>query len=173
MNYLNGKTVYLCGAISYLQDSGVTWRQHITPRLQKLGINVIDPCSKTVTEANEVGKDKERFRELIKEEKWEELKKEFWPVVRYDLRSVDKSDFLILNYDAHSPTVGTWHEVVMASHIQKKPVLVKYDRSQLKDFNPWVVVLIKTGHLFPDWDSLFSHLDNVNIKNFNTSYWTL
>jgi hypothetical protein len=173
MNYLNGKTCYLCGPIAAAADSGTTWRNEITPKLKSYGINVLDPCKKTTSGLSEIHDDKEKFKKLIMEENWEEHKKQFWPIARWDLRAVDKSDFLILNYDALQASVGTWHEVVMASHIQKKPVLLKYDRKQLDKFNFWVPILVKTQHLFSDWDKLFKELDKVNSGQFDTSYWTL
>jgi hypothetical protein len=173
MGYLNGKTVYLCGPIAAATDSGTAWRNELTPKLVAMGLTVLDPCKKTTSELSEIDEDRTKFKELIMAEKWAEHKKAFWPIARWDLRSVDKSDFIIVLYDPTVATVGTWHEVVMASHIQKKPVLLKYDRAQLDKFNFWVPVLIKEQHLFPEWDLMMAELNKVDQGIFDTSYWTL
>jgi len=44
MNFLKDKTVYLCGSISLNSNSGVEWREEITPKLLEYGLNVLDPC---------------------------------------------------------------------------------------------------------------------------------
>jgi len=174
MEYLKGKTCYLCGPIAAASSTEMSnWREGIKPFLADLGVNVLDPLKKDKEGLAETPEERQRFKDLIMQEKWEEHKKLFWPVARWDLRSVDKSDFIIVNYNPEIPTVGTWHEVVMASHIQKKPVLLKYDRSQLDKFNFWVPVLVKSQHLFPTWDKLKEELNKVDQGQFDTSYWTL
>jgi hypothetical protein len=172
MTYLSGKTVYLCGPLHAEKDDGVGWRDAITPRLQAYNIIVDDPCKKTANGVGEVGDDKNRFKKLVKEKKFLEAKEAFWPIVRKDLRSVDKADFIIFNYIASSPTIGTWHEIINAQY-QKKPILMKYDESQLDHFNPWVLTFVKATWCFATWDELFQELDKVNNRQFDSSHWTL
>lgn len=171
--YLHGKTVYLCGSLHSEKDDGMGWRASITPDLLHYGIIVDDPCKKTaVTGVGEVGDDKAMFKQLIKERKFLELKEKFWPIVRKDLRSVDKADFLIFNYNPESPTVGTWHEIITAQN-QRKPILMKYDEAQLDKFNPWVLTFVKATWCFSQWTDLFKELDKVDDMEFDSSHWTL
>jgi nucleoside 2-deoxyribosyltransferase len=173
MNYLQNKNVYLCGAMYAFANCGADWRDQITPKLLSYGIHVEDPVKKTAFEVSEVDEDKKRFRELIMKEDFVGLKEAFWPVVRKDLRCVDKADFIIFCYDNPSaPTVGTIHELV-AAQSQKKPILMKYDNTKLEAFNPWIATFIKPNHFFPEWSLLFEHLDKVNAGQFDTSLWTL
>ena len=172
MNYLKDKSVYLCGPLHACSNDGKDWRQFITPRLSTYGIKVEDPTKRAINGVGEVGQDKLVFQQLIKEKKFEEAKEKFWPLCRADLRSVDKADFLILNYDTLLPTVGTWNEVTCAVG-QKKPVLLKYDENQLDTFNIWVLTFIKTGCAFANWNEMFDYLDKVDQGIFNTSYWTI
>lgn len=173
MGYLEGKSVYLCGPMAAEADDGKGWRELLTPHLEKMGIEVIDPTKSTANGVGEVGDDKKRFREIIKQENFSQLKKEFWPIIRKDLRAVDKADFLIVNYDATSTTVGTYDECTRAS-IQKKPILMKYDRNQLDVFNPWVVTWVKDGEFFPSWDKLLMYLSvYIDKGKYNSSHWTL
>jgi hypothetical protein len=173
--YLSGKTVYLCGPIAGVsQEDSSSWREYIKPTLNKFNLNILDPLKKDKEGLGESAEDRQKFRNLIMQEKWEEHKKLFWPVARWDLRSVDKSDFIIVNYDdpTHA-TVGTWHEVVMASHIEKKPVLLKYNRNHLDKFNFWVPVLVKSYHMFAEWNDMFVYLNKINDGHLDSSHWTL
>lgn len=175
MNYLKGKRVYLCGSIHSANDEGTTWRDLITPKLTQMGIEVLDPCKKNVKggiNLSEVGSNKLRFREIILTENWGLLKKEFWPIIRNDLRAIDFSDFAIINYDTEAKMVGTIHELVVAT-FEKKVVLLKYDKEQLKDFNPWMATFIKEHHFFAEWDGMFDYLKKVNDGVFDTSLWVI
>jgi len=172
VNYLKGKSVYLCGAMQGYNDNGAAWRDMLTPKLQEFGIEVVDPTKTTANGVGEVDDDKKKFRELVQGEYWEDLKEEFWPIVRKDLRAVDKADFLICYYDPNIPTIGTIHELVNANW-QKKPILLKYDIEHLNKFNPWMCCLIKTPYLHNSWESVLTHLASIDAGNFDTSYWTL
>lgn len=171
MNYLNGKMVYLAGPIKQANDDGIGWREFITTELQKLNIIVSDPCKKTISKT-EIGQDKKIFADLLSEEHFKDLKEAFWPIVRWDLRQVDKCDFVIFNYDPDVNTVGSIHELVVAS-FEKKPILLKYDKNQLNKFNPWIATFIKEKHFFSDWHSMINYLNDVNNGIFDTSYWVL
>lgn len=172
MTYLNSKSVYLCGPLHACSDDGSSWRNEITPKLKSYGLTVEDPTKKTVNGLGEVGDDKAMFQSLVKQKKFMEAKEAFWPIVRKDLRCVDKADFVIFNYDAYSPTVGTWHELVTAAN-QKKPILLKYDEKQLDKFNVWVLTFAKSSCIFSEWDDMFSYLDKIDSGILDTSYWTL
>ena len=172
-DYLKGKSVYLCGPLHSCKDDGVGWREQITPKLNIYGLTVEDPTKKTANGVGEIGQDKARFQQLVMEKKFVEAKEAFWPIVRKDLRCVDKADFLIFNYDNPTiPTVGTWAEVICGSG-QKKPILLKYDETQLDKFNIWVLTYIKSSCIFSEWNDMFSYLDKINDGHLDTSYWTL
>lgn len=173
MGYLEYKSVYLAGPIHSCNDDGIGWRSWITPRLKKsFNLHVEDPSKKSVNGVCEVADDKKRFRQLAFEENWKELKEQFYPIVRKDLRCVDKADFLIAVYDPSLHMFGTIHEIIEASH-QKKPILVKYDRSHLKEFNPWITCLVKDNWLFAEWDDMFKYMEKINSGDIETSHWGL
>jgi len=173
MGYLNGKTTYLAGAMHATSDDGVGWRDEITPKLKYLfNLNVEDPCKKTANGFGEVADDKKFMKELIKQEKWEEVREKFYPIVRKDLRCVDKCDFIVSVYDAKLPMFGTINEMVVASW-QKKPILVKYSRQQLDVFNPWITCLVKPQWFFHEWDDMFAYLHKINSGVVETSHWGL
>ena len=175
MNYLKGKKVYLSGPMHFADDDGVAWRDLITPKLVSMGMEVLDPCKKIVNgnaDLSEVGKNKQKFRDLIALEDWKSVKRDFWPIVRCDLRMVDHCDFIIFDYNPITPMVGSIHELVVAT-FEKKVVLLKYDKSQLKDFNPWLATFIKEHHFFSEWDKMFEYLNSVDNGLFDTSLWVI
>ena len=172
MNYLQDKSVYLCGTIYGNANDGVLWRDYMTPLLCDRGIKVLNPCKKVNDVCGEIGADKENFKKMVINEQWGDLKKEFWNIVRYDLRCVDLSDFIVLNYDPTVPTIGTIHELVVAT-FEKKVILLKYDKNQLDQFNPWMATFIKDHHFFSEWDDMLKYLDKVNDGVLDTSYWVL
>lgn len=173
MNYLSGKTVYLAGPIhdSKVVDDGIGWRNYITPILkEKYNVIVDDPCQKTLNGMGEVKDDKKMFRELIKTGNFLEVKRLFYPVVKKDLRSVDKCDFMIVVYDPTIHMMGTIAEIILACS-QKKPMLMWYDKSKIEHFNPWVLTYFKATSIFTEWEDMFKHLDTINAGVFDTSYW--
>ena len=172
MGYLEKKTVYLAGPITAVSDDGIGWRKLITPKLRELGVIVDDPTVMTVGNLGEVADHKAMFKQLAKERKFAQLKEVFFPIVRKDLRCVDKADFFIFYYDPDVPMFGGIHELVVA-HWQRKPILMFCEDDKVERINPWVLTFIKAGDLYTNWDELFKHLKDVDNHVFNTSYWTL
>jgi hypothetical protein len=172
MGYLQGKVAYLAGPIHAVADDGIGWRDAITPMLESHGVVVDDPCKKTVNGVGEVKDDKKMIIELIKNGKFAEAKKRFYPIVRKDLRSVDKADFLVVVYDPTVHMVGSLHEMVIA-HTQRKPILLWFDKNKIEKFNPWCLTLVKENMIFTDWNDMFDYLRKIDDGEFDSSYWTL
>lgn len=173
MNYLKDKNVYLAGPIAAVADDGCGWRDFVTPRLvNDFELYVEDPCKKTANGQGEVKDDKAFFKQLVAGGHFDVAREKFWPIVRKDLRCVDKADFLIVYYDPLVHMFGTVHEIVLA-HQQKKPILVKYDKENLDKFNIWLCTLAKPKWLFDDWDKMFNYLDLIKSGTIDTEYWTL
>jgi hypothetical protein len=175
MNYLSKKTTYLVGAIHTTRkhDFGVAWREEITPTIEKrYDVTVLNPCKMSLNGFGEISSDKgiTYFKNLIKEKKYTQVKKEFYSIIRKDMKCVDKSDFIIFYYDPTVPTIGSMHEVVTAIN-QKTPVLVKCDEELLEHFNPWLLTLIKPQWLFTTWDEMWAYLDKIHTGELDTSWW--
>ena len=169
MGYLKNKCVYLAGNIHTTdkKDFGMGWRDIITPLLTAMEIDVINPCKEGFGDSKE---DMTYFRSLIKERNFKQLKKDFYRVIRKDLKAVDKSDFLICQHHPKMPTIGTVHEIVNATN-QKKPVLILCDEQHIDDLNPWLLTLIKPQWLFTTWDDMFAYLRKIDNGDIETSHW--
>ncbi len=172
MGYLQGKTVYLAGPMLSVADDGIGWRDHIRPMLEDFGLIILDPTRKTTEESCEIADDKAKFKKMAIEGDFYKLREDFSPVARWDLRSVDKSDFIIVSFNFAVPTFGTVDEIVTAS-MQRKPIIFHYNKSQQNLFNPWTTVRVHPSCLFTDWDDVKKYLDEVDSGNFNKKYWTL
>ena len=136
-NVLSGARVYLSGPMDFVasraEEKQKGWRNRIGQFLSRMGTLVYDPWNKpAVVGMPHYGKEDEFSTE--KRYNWTyddspkgdriraELCEEFWPTMHIDLRMVDTADFLVAYCPTNVYSVGTVHEIVMAS-LQHKPVL--------------------------------------------------
>ncbi|HOK67755.1 MAG TPA: hypothetical protein PLV55_13215, partial [Anaerohalosphaeraceae bacterium] len=135
--FLENARVYLSGPMDFVHSRKMEkkwgWRVRVGQFLKELGVTVFDPWSKPSVQGmygyGREGEQTVRLRETWTFEPTEEGRRArskccqtFREIMHLDLRMVDISDFLI----AYSPTniysVGTPHEIIVAS-LQHKPVL--------------------------------------------------
>lgn len=170
MGYLSGKMTYLAGPISLVDDC-TSWRDYISGIISsKYNVLVQDPCKVTTDGLNEVGSDKEYLKQLIRDKQYARVKKEFYKVIRKDLKQVDKSDFIIVYHDPLVPTVGTIHEIIIAN-IKKCPILIMCPEDKVSNINPWLLTLIKPQWLFTTWEEMIKYLDVINTGDLDSSHW--
>ena len=110
------------------------WRNRVSEFLQVMGVTVFDPWFKPdVRGLHEYGREDVKSGERIrtrwtyeggtkgaKARSW--CAKQFWETLHIDLRMVDTSDFTISYCPTNIYSVGTPHEIIMAT-LQHKPVL--------------------------------------------------
>ena len=74
---LNNHRVYLAGPIDHASDDGVGWREELTPYLEKMGLTILDPTNKPVSQCryNEIGDEKDTIINEIKGPSWNPNKK--------------------------------------------------------------------------------------------------
>jgi hypothetical protein len=161
MNRLKGLTCYLSGPIDFAENLGAGWRNTITPTLNQKGLKVLDPLKHTYFGTEELDTEKRpRMEKLLQEGKFEELYEEMKEVIHWDLRSVDRSDFLIVNYDNSVHMCGTYEEIFMAN-VQNKPVLLKLSGSRT-GLSKWMHGRFPPSHMFSTWEELHHYLDRVD-----------
>ncbi len=110
------------------------WRNRVGQFLQAKGVTVFDPWFKPdVRGLHEYGREDVKSGERLKK-RWTYAKgkpgaaarswcaKRFWETLHIDLRMVDTSDFMISYCPTNIYSVGTPHEIIMAT-MQHKPVL--------------------------------------------------
>ena len=135
---LQGARVYLSGPMDFVASRAAEkqfgWRNRVSQFLQEMGVTVFDPWFKPdVRGLHEYGREDVKSGERIRkrwtyecgrqgaqERSW--CAKQFWETLHIDLRMVDTSDFMISYCPTNIYSVGTPHEIIMAT-MQHKPVL--------------------------------------------------
>ena len=135
---LQGHRAYLSGPMGFVvsreNEMKFGWRSRVGKFLGEMGVVVFDPWNKPrVKWFYEYGKETGLLKEI--DEKWSsnrsgrgkrnraECAEKFKDTMHIDLRMVDTSDFLIAYCPTNIYSVGTVHEIILASQ-QHKPVLV-------------------------------------------------
>ena len=166
-------TTYLVGPMQDAKDGGVKWRERITPKLQELDVEVIDP---TVTEAEEYGSIEEAQKTLrshIASGDWEKFDTKLDDIIKRDIDAVYASTFIVAYYDPETRMGGTLCEMWEAAWHRKIPVYVVC-HGPMKDWNMWMLRTVrKTGQVFPSWKQLMEHLiETYGDKAKDKSFWT-
>ena len=168
MNKLYGSRVYLAGPMDRVKDGGVEWRNNLTPLLNDLGIIVLDPCNKPTDLAKEGNGHRETRQKLLNTNDFDEITAQIKEIRRVDLRMVDVSDFLIVNWDMNIHMCGTLEEVFLANR-QKKPILIVVEGG-IKNLPDWMFGVLPYQHFFNDWDELKEYVRHVhedkNVKHY-------
>ena len=155
---LQGARVYLSGPMDFVASRAAEkkqgWRNRVGDVLEAMGVTVFDPWFKpSVRGLHEYGREDEksvarirnrwtyqRGRKGAEERAW--CAQQFWETLHIDLRMVDTSDFTISYCPTNIYSVGTPHEIIMAT-LQHKPVL-----------------FVSPPIIFPTLRELRSHLAN-------------
>ena len=155
---LEGARVYLSGPMDFVASRAVEkqtgWRNRVSQFLQELGVTVFDPWFKPdVRGLHEYGREDVKSGERIRK-RWTYASgkqgaqarswcaRRFRETLHIDLRMVDTSDFSISYCPTNIYSVGTPHEIIMAT-LQHKPVL-----------------FVSPPILFPTLHELRAHLKN-------------
>lgn len=153
--------VYLAGSIQDSRDLGVGWRDKVTPKLEAIGITVLDP---TKSEANlgtgdgTISGTQDCLNGWLASGNIELFREHMRKVREDDLRMVHDSDFLIVYLDFNRKIGGTIVEIHEA-FINKIPIYaVCYDPK--KDWNHWLLsTILDGGELFDSWGALLDSLE--------------
>ena len=161
MNRLKDLGCYLSGPIDFAENLGADWRNKITPYLEKKNVRVFDPLKHCYwgTESIDTVK-RPRMEMLEKEHRFPELRSEMKEVNHWDLRSVDLSSFLIVNYDNSVHMCGTYEEIFKANN-QCKPVLLVLNGPK-DGLSKWMYGRFPAEHMFENWDQLIEYLDKID-----------
>jgi len=161
MNRLNGLACYLSGPIDFATDMGKSWRDEITNFLEPKNVHVLNPLKHCFWGAQELDTVKRpRMKKLGEECRFDELRTEMKSVNHWDLRAVDLSSFLIVNYDNSVHMCGTYEEIFIANK-QSKPVLFVLS-CQRNKISSWMYGRFPPSHMFESWQELKYYLNRID-----------
>jgi len=173
MNLLNKTKAYLVGAIER-DPNGRNWRKDITEKLSKIGIVCFNPYSKPfVVDVDENETIQENLKQLIEQEKYDEVAEKMKLIRIYDLAVTDKADFIIAYINSEIVTVGTWEEIFWANR-EKKPIFLIFNKSK-KTVPLWLFGTIPHKYFYPDVDSAVDMLKKIDSgeKEMDNHRWKL
>lgn len=161
LNRLKDLCCYLSGSIDFMNDKGRQWRNTITPFLENKNVRVFNPLKHSFYGTQDLDSIKRpRMEKLLQEGRFEELRNEMKDLNHWDLRAVDLSSFLIVNYDINIFTCGT-HEEIFTANKQMKPVLLMIGDNRRK-MPKWMYGRFPPDHMFESWDILKTYLENID-----------
>lgn len=148
--------IYLAGAMEKAFDNGFVWREKISPHLETLGYEVLNPCiiedNAGITPAilKKYKKDNIRFYKNLATE-----------IVDTDLKYVNECDIIICKLDKNVLSgAGTYGELTLARFL-KKPVYAWIDTSSLsngiRDLPVWCV------------GCLTDYMETSTLENFSSA----
>jgi hypothetical protein len=161
MNRLKGLACYLSGPIDFAENMGADWRNAITPKLEEMNVKVFDPLKHIFYGTDKLEANKRpKMDLLLEEERFDELREEMKDINHWDLRAIDLSSFIIVNYDVKTFMCGT-HEEIFVANKQDKPVLMMIGDNR-KNLPKWIYGRFPYDHMFESWEELIEYLDKIN-----------
>lgn len=164
-----------CTVIGPMQFSdGTEIRNYFKNSLGERDITVFDHYNNPFL-FDHIKDDKEtgnKIKDLVLKEKWDEIA-EYKKIRIYDLALIDKSDFIIVNYNPHVPTCGTWEEFFWANRM-KKPIFFinEYD---FKLTPVWVFWTIPVKYVYRNKESVLRTIFDIDDGNLeiDSDRWKL
>lgn len=150
---------YLAGSIQDAKDSGVKWREKLTPKLVELGWTVLDPVKSESNLADGTIDDAKKVMDgWLASGNREKFQHHMRLVKADDLRMVDESDLVIVYLNWKYAHGGTFHELGHAWERHIPIYAMSYE--PLKDFNQWILSLVwDGGKLFESWSQLLEGVE--------------
>lgn len=172
MGKLKYLTTYLAGPIDRCDDLGTGWRDFVGDELEaRFGVIVLNPRKKEefLEGGLETKETVAALHQLKLSGQFDELSRRFKQIRNYDLRMVDKSDFLIVHLDTTIYTCGTIEELTIAN-LQKKPILIHCTQGK-KAVPNWLYGMLPHEYFYEQWDNLFDELTQIDSGQKTTKRW--
>jgi len=163
MNNLNKTKTYLAGAMDRVADGGFGWRDKLTPLLENMGIQVLNPCRQPIRNVTENEDTRARINYYKETGQYEKIKKEYSKIRNADLRCIDISDFIICHVDISVHMCGSYEEIVTANR-QKKPILIWCEQGKNQAPN-WLFLMLPHEHIFSNMNQLVEHLSSIHMDD--------
>ncbi len=163
MGRLKGTAIYLAGPMDRVKDGGVGWRNDLTPFLEELGVNVLDPCKKPSSSIYaETPESRAKLFEFRKNKQYNKIRKHMRPIRKIDLNMIDHSTALIVNVDLNHYPCGTDEEIFWANRI-KRPVILRCEQGK-HQLPLWFFAALPHEMFFSTWDEVKTYLLGIDTR---------
>ena len=171
-NLLYRTKCYLVGHMQYV--SGRNWREHVTEKLDLLGITCFDPYKKPfIKDVEEDEASRQEMETWMKTKQYDRVTDRMKTVRAYDLNLVDRSDFIIAHLVPEVASWGSAEEIVTAVR-EKKPVFVSMEGGKSK--TPlWMLGMFPHKYIYNTVDEIIDMLFAIDCGNkpIDSDRWRL
>ena len=160
LNRLNNLGCYLCGPIDFAEDLGRGWREDITDFLVARNATIFNPLEHPFHGVKTFDDVKRPYlKHLADTRQFDKLRDEIKAINKWDLRAIDLSSFVVVNYNMDIPMCGTHEELFMANRQNKPVLLIVKDKSKMPK---WLYGRVPHEHMFEGIDALKEYLSSVD-----------
>lgn len=171
-NLLYRTKCYLVGHMQYV--SGRNWREHVTEKLDPMGITCFDPYKKPfIKDVEEDEASRQEMETWMKTKQYDRVTDRMKTVRAYDLNLVDRSDFIIAHLVPEVASWGSAEEIVTAVR-EKKPVFVSMEGGKSK--TPlWMLGMFPHKYIYNTVDEIIDMLFAIDCGNkpIDSDRWRL
>ena len=174
-NLLWRTRTYLVGHMEHVSaHEGESWRDRLTPALEKMGIIVFNPYHKPfITDVDEGADARDRRIKLRTDGEFDTLGEQMRSIRAFDLSLCDRADFIIAHI---KPTVASWGscDEVLTSNRMKKPIFLSVEGGK-KSCPLWLFGVIPHKYIYDSPDGILSMIQGIDNGKCTTdsSRWRL
>lgn len=163
LNRLKFSRAYLVGPMDRAWEESKEWRTELQTWLNKQGILVYNPYEKPLISVTAQGlEDDDGFKlrvESLEKEDYDKTRSLMKNVRTTDLRLVDHSDFLVVNFDLTKIPCGTYEEAFWANR-EKKPVIFHCVQGK-KNMPHWMFGTFPHELFFDSWSAVRRYILHI------------
>jgi nucleoside 2-deoxyribosyltransferase len=172
MNILNKTRTYLVGGMQYCD--GISWRDKITPELEKMGVIVYNPYKKPFfKDIQETPQVLEELKIQLQNKNYDYMNLKMREIRSFDLNLVDRSDFIIAHINPMVASWGSAEELVTAVKMKKAIFLSIENGKQNCPF--WIFGMIPHKYIYNSIDEILKVLKRIDSgkKKIDSNRWRL
>lgn len=154
--------------------NGAPWREYVEQKLKQIGVITFNPYNhpfiNSVAENNDV---QNHLKDLINENKYDELSAIVKRIRAEDLRCIDISDFIFAYINPKFITCGAWEEIFWANREVKPIFFVVEGGKAACPF--WMYGVFSHKYIYSSIDDALQVIYDIDngIKEIDSSRWRL
>lgn len=155
-------------------SDGSSWRDELTPHLEKMSVTVFNPYKKPfIKDVQEAADAKENLLEAQTKQNYDYLQEKMRQIRIFDLNLVDRSDFIIAHIEPQIASWGSAEELVTAVRM-KKPIFLSIAGGK-KACPLWVFGMLPHKYIYDGVSQVLDVLKDIDSgkKELDSDRWRL